>query len=84
MSKHQTTGKWLDRNHTIFEFMEKQVLQCSVSVRERRQKRGSEYLHSMKTGRIVAHENLHIFDVAIGKQIVHCLLLKFEKLLGIL
>ena len=45
LSKHQTTGKWLHRNYTKFEFLEKQVSQCSVSLR---QKRGMR--RTVKTG----------------------------------
>ena len=47
-------------------------------------KRGSEKLSLMKTCGIVAHENLRISYMTIGKQTVHCLWLEFEKLLGIL
>ena len=64
--------------------MEKQVPQCSVSVRKKRQKRGSKESSSVKTGRIVAHENLHVSDLKIGKQTVHCLRLESGNLLGIL
>ena len=53
---------------TQFEFVEKRVSQCSVSVRKKRQKRGSGYLSSVKTGRIVAPENLHVSEMTIGKQ----------------
>ena len=37
----------------------------------------------MKTGRIGAHENLHVCYLTIGKQTVHCLRLESENLLGI-
>ena len=46
-------------------------------------KRGSEKLGLVKTCLIVAHENLLISYMIIGKQTVHCLRLEFEKLLGI-
>ena len=39
LSKHQITGKWLVRNHAKFEFMAKQVPECTVSGRKKRQKK---------------------------------------------
>ena len=50
---------------------------------KKRQKKGSELLRPVKTGWIVAHENLHVSFMTIEKQTVHCLQLEFEKLLGI-
>ena len=47
------------------------------------QKMGSELLTSVKTGRFVTHENLHVSDMTIEKQTAHCLPLDFEKLLAI-
>ena len=44
LSKHQTTGKWLVRNHAKFEFMAKQVPECTISGRKKRQKRGSAWI----------------------------------------
>ena len=35
----------------------------NVSVPQNTQKRGSELLSSVKTGRIVAHENLHVSNM---------------------
>jgi len=42
LSKHQTTGKWLVRNHTKFEFMANQMPERTVPGPEKRQKRGSQ------------------------------------------
>lgn len=81
LSKNQTVEKWLDRKYTKFKFMEKQVPQYSVSVRKKRQKRGSELLRSVKAGPM--NENLQISDLTIGKRTVRCLRLEFEKLVGI-
>ena len=36
LSKHQTTGKWLVRNDAKFEFMAKQVPECTVSGRKKK------------------------------------------------
>lgn len=66
LSKHQTVEKWLDRKYTKFKFIKKQVPQYSVSVREKRQKRGSELLGSVKAGPM--NENLQLSDLIIGKQ----------------
>ena len=60
---HQSTGKWLDRNHTKFEFNLWNRKCLNVSVPQNTQKRGSELLTSLKRGRIVAHENLHVSDM---------------------
>jgi len=36
LSKHQTTGKWLVKNHAKFEVMAKQVSECTVSGRKKK------------------------------------------------
>ena len=84
LSKNETTGQWLDRNHTKFEFMEKQVLNVRFhSVKKGKKDDLNNYYVQWKSGRIVAHENLHVRDMTIGRQTVRGLRLEFEKLLGI-
>ena len=84
LSKHQTTGKWLDRNHTRFEFMEKK--KC-LNVRFQSVKNGKkEDLNNNKVSGSrpnCCSLKLHVSDTTIGKQTVHSLWLEFEKMLDI-